>query len=224
MYKILIIEDDEKIAEIIFENISKWGYEGRIIGNFSKVSEEFLSYSPHLVLLDINLPLFDGFYWCNKIRQVSKVPIIFISARDSNMDIIMAVNMGGDDYVIKPFSIDILMAKVNALFRRVYSYHNSKINTIEHKGIFLNLNDFTIVFEEKKMELTKNETKIMQILMENAGSIVSRYDIAKNLWDSENFVDDNTLTVNITRVRRKLEDMGLKNCIQTRKSEGYIIL
>ena len=224
MYKILIIEDDKKIAEIISENISKWGYDGRIVRDFSKILEEFSNYDPHLLLMDINLPLFDGFYWCNKIRQVSKIPIIFVSSRDSNMDIIMAVNMGGDDYITKPFSIDILMAKINALFRRVYSYQNSKLSLIEHNGIFLNLNDFTITFKEKRIELTKNETKIMQILVENAGSIVTRYDIAKSLWDSEDFVDDNTLTVNINRARRKLEDIGLRNYIQTRKNEGYIIL
>jgi DNA-binding response OmpR family regulator len=224
MYKILIIEDDKKIAEVISENIFKWGYDGRIVSDFSKILEEFSNYDPHLLLLDINLPLFDGFYWCSKIRMISKIPIIFVSARDSNMDIIMAVNMGGDDYITKPFSIDLLMAKINALFRRVYSYQNSKLSLIEYNGIFLNLNDFSVTFKDKKIELTKNETKVMQILMENAGSIVTRYDIAKSLWDSEDFVDDNTLTVNINRVRKKLEDVGLKNYIQTKKNEGYTII
>ncbi|WP_125152156.1 response regulator transcription factor [Clostridium rectalis] len=223
MFKIMIVEDDFKIREIILENIKKWGYDGMYIEDFNKTFDSFVKYQPHLVLMDVNLPSFDGFYWCNKIREVSKVPIIFISSRNTNMDIIMSVNMGGDDFIQKPFSLDVLMAKVNALLRRTYSYSNVDSNIIQHKGVVLNLKDNNLIYKDIKIELTKNEYKIVYILMKNNGSIVSRDKIMRSLWEDESFVDDNTLTVNINRLRKKLDDVNLKNFIKTKKGQGYII-
>ena len=223
MFKVLIVEDDVKIRDIILENIHKWGYEGMIVEDFSKVVERFAEYQPHLVLLDINLPAFDGFYWCGKIREVSKVPILFISSRNSNMDIIMAVNMGGDDFVQKPFSLDVLLAKVNALLRRTYSYVDVETNILEHQGVVLNLKDSCVLYQQQKQGLTKNEFKILYILMKNNGKVVSRDDIMRKLWEDESFVDDNTLTVNINRLRKDLGDMGLEDFIKTKRGQGYII-
>jgi len=152
MFKIMVVEDDLKISEIVLENIKKWGYEGLTIKDFSEVFNNFIEYQPHLVLLDINLPAFDGFYWCKKIREVSKVPIIFISSRNSNMDIIMAINMGGDDFIQKPFSLEVLMTKVNALLRRTYSYVDTSTDVLEYNGVVLNLKDNTVVFNDYKEE------------------------------------------------------------------------
>lgn len=223
MFKILIVEDDVKIRDIILENIHKWGYEGMIAEDFSKIMEIFTEYQPHLVLLDINLPAFDGFYWCDKMREISKVPILFISSRNSNMDIIMAVNMGGDDFVQKPFSLEVLLAKVNALLRRTYSYVDVEANVLEHQGVVLNLKDSCVLYQQQKQELTKNEFRILYILMKNNGSVVSRDDIMRKLWEDESFVDDNTLTVNINRLRKDLGDMGLGDFIKTKRGQGYII-
>lgn len=223
MFKIMIVEDDEKIRNIILENLKKWGYEGVGTENFDEVLNDFIEYKPHLVLLDINLPTFDGFYWCNKIREISKVPIIFISSRNTNMDIIMSVNMGGDDFIQKPLSIEVLMAKINALIRRTYSYVNTDTNVIEYNGVVLNLKDNNVVYNEEKLELTKNEYKILHLLMKNSGSVVSRDKMMRSLWEDESFIDDNTLTVNINRLRKKLTDLGLNDFIKTKKGQGYII-
>ncbi|MBC8061576.1 MAG: response regulator transcription factor [Clostridiaceae bacterium] len=224
MVKIMIVEDDLKMREIILENIVKWGFQGTYVQDFNNVFDDFAKYEPHLVLMDINLTTYDGFYWCSKIREVSKVPIIFISSRNTNMDIIMAVNMGGDDFIQKPFSLDVLMAKINALLRRTYNYTNDFLSIIEHKGAVLNLKDSTVLFKDKKLELTKNEFKILYTLMKDKGNIVSRDMIMRALWEDESFVDDNTLTVNINRLRKKLEDLGLIDYIQTKKGQGYVIL
>jgi len=223
VFKIMIVEDDPKMREIVLENINKWGFEGFALTDFSAVLSEFIKFEPHLLLLDINLPAFDGFYWCSKIREISRVPIIFISSRESNMDIIMAMNMGGDDYLQKPFSLEVLMAKINALLRRTYSYTEHETSAVEHNGVILNLNDAHLQYENEKTELTKNEYRIAYILMKKAGQIVSRDEIMRGLWEDESFVDDNTLTVNINRLRRKLGDIGLNDFIQTRKGQGYII-
>lgn len=224
MFKIMIVEDDIKIREIMFENIQKWGFEGICVTDLNKVFNTFIKHKPHLVLMDINLPSFDGFYWCNKIREVSKVPIIFISSRSTNMDIIMAINMGGDDFVQKPFSLEVLMVKINALLRRTYSYSNIESDIIEHNGIVLNLKEGNLTHNEEKLNLTKNEFKILHILMKSIGSIVSRDKIMRELWKDERFVDDNTLTVNINRLRKKLSNIGLQDFIQTKKGQGYIII
>lgn len=224
MFKILVIEDDEVIGEEILNAVRKHGYEGKRIEDFNKVMEEFVKYKPDLVLLDINLPAYDGFYWCGKIRMLSKVPIIFISSRTEEMDIIIATNMGGDDYVTKPFSINILLTKINALLRRTYSYFNdSKSDVITYKGLILNLKDDTVMYDGNNIQLTRNEFKILHILMKNKGTIVSRDRIIRELWQDESFVDDNTLTVNIARLRKKLKNIGLPNYIETQKSMGYIV-
>lgn len=224
MFKILIIEDDYKIREIILENVKKWGFSGLCVEDFNQIFNIFLKYDPHLILLDINLPAFDGFYWCNKIREISQVPIIFISSRNSNMDIIMAMNQGGDDFIQKPFSMEVLIAKINALLRRTYSYSTVEANVIEHKGVVLNLKDNQLIYHDKKLELTKNEFKIMHLLMKNNGTIINRDKIMQSLWEDESFVDDNTLTVNINRLRKKLNQIGLSGFIQTKKGQGYIII
>lgn len=224
MFKILIIEDDYKIRQIILEHLQKWGFEGLSVEEFNSILTIFLKYSPHLILLDINLPAFDGFYWCKKIREISEVPIIFISSRTSNMDIIMAINQGGDDFIQKPFSMEVLIAKINALLRRAYSYRKTEANLIEYQGVILNLPDNQLLYQEQKLALTKNEFKIMLVLMKNKGTIVKREQIMQSLWEDESFIDDNTLTVNINRLRKKLNQIGLSEFIQTRKRQGYMIL
>jgi DNA-binding response OmpR family regulator len=223
-YKIYIVEDDNKIAQIMKSNLEKWDYVCLTAADFKGIEKEFIDFNPHLVLLDIILPSYDGFYWCEKIRRLSKLPIVFISSKNTNMDIVMAINMGGDDFIVKPFSISVLVAKVNALFRRSYSYLNSETNIIEHDGIILDLRCSSLSYNNKSMELSKNEVKILYLLFKNSGSIVSRKQIQQYLWDSENFIDDNTLTVNINRIRKKLELFGLKDVIETKKGTGYIIV
>lgn len=224
MFKIMVVEDDKTIKNIILENIVRWGFTPIDIDDYGEVFNTFVKEDPHLVLLDINLPSYDGFYWCNKIRTVSKVPIVFISSRNSNMDIVMAMNMGGDDFVQKPFSMEVLMAKINALLRRTYDYTNVESSIIEHRTVVLNLKDNNLIYNDKKVELTKNEFKILYILMKNNGTIVSREKIMRKLWEDESFVDDNTLTVNINRLRKKLTDIDLENFIETKKGQGYVIL
>ena len=219
----MLVEDEEKIRDILKSSLSKWGWEIIIPQNFNNVMDEFIKLQPHLVVLDINLPVFDGFYWCNKIRDISKVPILFLSSRSTNMDIVMAVQMGGDDYLTKPFSMEVLLAKINALLRRTYSYIDTKMDTIDYNGAVLSLKDNTIYYDNKKLELTKNEFKILYTLMKKHESIVSREKIIEELWEDENFIDDNTLTVNINRLRKKLNEIGLNNFIKTVKNQGYCI-
>lgn len=223
MFKVMIVEDDPKIREIVLENLTKWGFTGVYVENFSETLNVFIENKPHLVLMDINLPCFDGFYWCNKIREVSKVPIIFLSSRNTNMDIVMAMNMGGDDFIQKPYSLDVLMAKIQAILRRTYSYTSVESNVIEFKSVVLNLKDSNVLYNDDKVELTKNEFKILYILMKNNGKVVSRDKIMRSLWEDESFVDDNTLTVNINRLRKKLTDLGIDEFIKTKKGQGYIV-
>lgn len=223
MYKIFVVEDDLSLAKNIGEGISKWDYDFKLVEDFENILEEYISYSLDLILMDINLPYFDGFHWCRKIREISKVPIIFLSSRDSNMDIIMAVNMGGDDFVTKPFSMDILLAKIQALLRRTYSYGDEKGELIEFNSAILNINDGSISYNKEKLELTRNEFKILQLLMKNQGKIVSRERIMRALWDDEYFISENTLTVNINRLRKSLETIGLYDFIVTKKSQGYMV-
>lgn len=222
MYKILIVEDDPAIALLLEDGLNKWGFEATHITDFMKVIDVFSEYQPHLVLLDLSLPFYNGYYWCNEIRKLSKVPIVFLSSHTENMDIIMAMNMGADDYVTKPFSLDIMVAKLQAILRRTYAYY-SDISALSVGKAILNLNDTTLSVDDRKLELTKNEYKIMQILMENKNNIVTRDQLMKKLWDSDSFIDDNTLTVNINRLRKKLEDYGLTDFINTKKGLGYII-
>lgn len=222
MYKILIVEDDITIANILNENLKKWGFDSTCITDFTSITNKFLEINPHLVLMDISLPFFNGYYWCSEIRKTSKVPIIFISSNNSNMDIVMAINMGGDDFITKPFSLDIVIAKVQAILRRSYSYVG-ETKALEHAGAILNLSEAALYYKDSKIDLTKNEYKILEVLLENKGSIVGRDMIMKKLWDNDSFIDDNTLTVNMNRLRKKLESYMLFDFITTKKGLGYII-
>lgn len=187
------------------------------VTQFDQVLAEFEQTSPHLILLDINLPVFDGYYWCQQIRSVSKVPIIFLSSRNQNMDIIMAINMGGDDFIQKPFDLDILLAKISALIRRKYTYQEEENIRFIHRGLKLNVTNSTIEFNGQSNELSRNEFILLQLMMRNIGKIVSRDDLMQALWNEEQFVDDNTLTVNVNRMRRKIAAIGLEDFIVTGK-------
>ena len=222
MIEILIVEDDKVIADTVKEQLIKWGYEAFVVTDFSDVLKTFVEVEPHLVLMDIGLPFFNGYHWCTQIRTVSKVPIIFMSSMSDNMNIVMAINMGGDDFIVKPFDINVLIAKVQAMLRRTYSFVEST-NIIEHNGCILNMNDQSFTYNNNKVELTKNEYKILQYLLENVGKVVTRDSIMMKLWESDDFIDDNTLTVNVTRLRKKLELAGLSDYIKTKKGVGYII-
>lgn len=222
MYKILVIEDDIVISAEIMKHLLKWGYQVEAITDFNAVTKQFLHFEPHLVLMDIGLPFYNGYYWCGEIRKLSKVPIIFVSSASDNMNIVMAVNMGGDDFITKPFELEVLAAKVQAILRRTYSFQTQTME-LEHRGVILNLSDATLLYQGEKIELTKNEFRILQLLYEHIGSTVSREQIMKTLWDNECFVDDNTLTVNVTRIRKKLEEVGIFELIQTKKGMGYMI-
>ncbi len=223
MYRIMIIEDDEKIRRIVADTLKKWKYEVIEVTKFDEVIKEFKQAEPHLVLVDINLPVFDGYYWCQQIRSVSKVPIIFLSSRNQNMDIIMAINMGGDDFIQKPFDLDILVAKINALIRRKYTYQEDEQVHFSHRGLKLNLSSSTIESKGQTLELSRNEFILLQVMMRNIGKIISRDDLMQALWNDEQFVDDNTLTVNVNRLRKKIAVLGLEDYIVTRKGMGYLI-
>lgn len=222
MYKILIVEDDMMIAKTLSSHLEKWDYEVRYVKDFKNVMNDFLEFEQQLVLMDIILPLFNGFYWCTEIRKIAKTPIVFLSSASDNMNIVMAMNMGGDDFIEKPFDLNVVTAKVQAMLRRAYSFQGN-LNVLEHQGLLLNLNDGIVSYKEKKAELTKNEFKILQVLMEHAGKIVTREELMTALWESDAFVDDNTLTVNVTRLRRKLAELAAVEFIKTKKGIGYII-
>jgi len=222
MYKILIIEDDITIAKSLKNCLCGWNYEAEYITDFKDITKQFIEFDPHCVLLDISLPFFNGYHWCSEIRKISKVPIIFISSMSDNMNVVMAVNMGGDDFIAKPFDLNIVVAKVQALLRRTYSF-GGQMNVIEHNGAVLNLNDNTLEYKNSKIELTKNEFKITQILLENMGKVISRDAIMERLWQSDSYIDDNTLTVNVTRLRKRLGDIGLFDFVKTKKGIGYMV-
>lgn len=222
MQKIMIVEDDEIISASVEKHLKNWGYDVRNIKDFESVLKEFADYNPHLVLMDISLPYFNGYYWCEEIRKVSKVPIIFVSSASDNMNIIMAVNMGGDDFIAKPFERNVLLAKVQAILRRTYDF-GAQTSLLEHRGAILDIGNQTLTFEGEQIELTKNEYRILKTLIENKGKTVSRDKIMIKLWESDSFVDDNTLTVNMTRLRKKLESAGMRNFIETKKGLGYYV-
>lgn len=222
MYKILIVEDDQVIAAIMRKHILSWGFDAACVEDFSRVLEIFTSYAPHLVLLDIRLPFYNGFHWCTQIRKTSRVPILFISSASDNMNIVMAMNMGGDDFIAKPFDLNILIAKIQAILRRSYDY-SEPTPALCHRGATLNLSDATLQYNGQTLELTKNDYRILLTLMENRGKIVSRETLMEKLWQTDSFVDENTLTVNITRLRKKLDVLGLDNFITTKKGMGYIL-
>ncbi len=222
MYRIFIVEDDMTIAGALAKHLKRWGYETDYVRDFKNVVERFIEFGPQLVILDIMLPLFNGFHWCQEIRKISKVPIIFLSSASDNMNIVMAMNMGGDDFIEKPFDLNVVTAKVQAVLRRAYAFQGA-VEVVECRGIVLKLNDATVNIKGQEKELTKNEFRILRLLMEKAGRIVPREEIIENLWESDEFIDDNTLTVNVTRLRRKLESMGASDVIRTKKGIGYMI-
>ena len=220
MHKILLVEDDEVIRQQVKKMLEQWGYEVVLVEDFMEVLSLFLKEEPHLVLMDIGLPLFNGYHWCQEIRKVSKVPIMFLSSRDQAMDIVMAINMGGDDFVTKPFDQNVLLAKIQGLLRRSYEFGKDQ-SLLEYMGVILNLKAMDLVYQGEVVSLTKNEFQILQVLFERSGNIVSREDLMKELWNSDFFIDDNTLSVNVVRLRKKLEAVGLKDFIETKKGVGY---
>lgn len=222
MYKLLIVEDEQGISEEIKRQAENWGLEVRCAADFRNIMAEFAEFDPQLVLMDIALPFFDGYHWCSEIRKVSKVPIIFISSASDNMNIVMAMNMGADDFIAKPFDGSVLIAKVQAMLRRTYDFGGA-MPVLEHKGALLNTGDGCLTYGEEKLELTKNEYRILLCLMENKGTIVSREKLMEALWATDSFVDENTLSVNVGRLRKKLEAVGLKDFIATKFGAGYII-
>lgn len=220
MYKILIVEDDNVISEEMARHLTKWGYEVEIVTDLRDIIGHFGRFQPQLVLMDIGLPFYNGYYWCGEIRKVSQIPVIFISFASDNMNIVMAVNMGGDDFISKPFELEVLAAKVQAILRRAYAF-SGQTALMEYKGILLNVSEMSILYNKNKLALSKNEFRIMQVLFDNTGKTVERETIMKRLWDDECFVDDNTLTVNINRLRKRLEDIGIRELILTKKGVGY---
>ena len=222
MYRILIVEDDSGIASAVSEQIKNWGMDTKCVTDFRNVVAEFAEYEPHLVLMDIALPFMNGYHWCSEIRKVSKVPIVFISSASDNMNIIMAVNMGADDFIAKPFDGNVLIAKIQALLRRTYDFAES-ITVLEHRGAMLDTGDGTFVYGDSRITLSKNEYRILLVLMKNKGKVVSREKLMEALWQTDEFVDDNALTVNVGRLRKKLDAAGISDFIGTKFGVGYII-
>ena len=223
MYRILIIEDDFTMAEAMKKQIESWGHEVRLAEDFQNVISTFAECDPHMVLVDIMLPFFNGYHWCSEIRKISQVPVIFISSVSDNMNIVMAMNMGGDDFIPKPVDLNVMMAKIQAVLRRTYDMGGGKTAMLEHRGAVLNLSDTTLTYQGERIELTKNEFRILQTLMENKGRIVSRDTLMTKLWQTDSYVEENTLTVNINRLRKKLENAGLSEFITTKVGSGYIV-
>lgn len=222
MYRIFIVEDDSTIASAMERQITQWGFSVRCAQNFQDIMTEFQEFEPHLVLLDRMLPFFGGYHWCSEIRKISTVPIVFVSSAADNMNIVMAMNMGGDDFIAKPFDMNVLMAKLQAILRRTYDFDGG-MQTLEYRGAVLNLADASLSYKGKRIDLTKNDYRILQTLMENKGKVISRDILMQRLWETDSFVDENTLTVNVTRLRKKLADAGLEDFIVTKKGMGYLI-
>ena len=222
MYRLLIVEDDKGIADAIKVQAELWNLKVHCIENFRSVMAEFAEFDPHIILLDIALPFFNGYHWCSEIRKVSKVPIIFISSASDNMNMVMAMNMGADDFIAKPFDQSVLMAKLQALLRRTYDFSTS-VPVLEHRSALLNTGDNTLTYKEEKISLSKNEFRILLILMENKGKVVSREKLMEQLWETDSFIDENTLSVNVGRLRKRLDAVGLENFITTKFGVGYLI-
>lgn len=223
MKKILIVEDDPKLANYLYKDVTKYGYDAKRVEDFSKIEEEFLQYDPHLVLLDINLPYYDGFYWCRQIRRHSTCPIIFISARTGDMDQVMALEHGGDDFITKPFHPEIVLAKIKSQLRRAYGEYagSEQERIIEKKGLKLYVERLELVFEDTILPVSKNEAQIIELLMKRHPRVAGREDLLVKLWDDESFVDENTLNVNIARVRKKFQTLGMTDAIETVRGIGY---
>lgn len=222
MYKVFLVEDDDSIAGAITKRLSDWEFEVRRADDYRDITEEFKTFDPHIVLLDISLPFYNGFHWCGEIRRFSKCPVVFISSASDNLNIVTAMNMGGDDFIAKPFDLSVLVAKIQAILRRSYDFADN-IGVITHKGAVLNTADATLKFNGEKIDLTKNEYRIMETLLENKGKVVSRERLMNKLWETDSYVDENTLSVNIARLRKKLEQAGLHGYITTKIGLGYIV-
>lgn len=219
--RILLVEDDAAITQVLTRQLSGWGYDVDTPADFSDVMETFRRVRPHLVLLDISLPFRSGFYWCARIREESDTPVLFLSCAGDNMNQVTALNMGADDFIVKPFDLDVLVAKVRAMLRRAYG--SGQKTELECRGAVLDLGSAALVFGGKRLDLSKNEFRILEVLMENKGRPVARDTIMQRLWENDSFVDDNTLTVNVARLRRRLEEAGLEGFILTRKGLGYLV-
>jgi len=220
--KIFFIEDDEKIRNELITFLSRYGYECSFSTDFENIVEKALEEKPSIILLDINLPYFDGYYICREIRKLSNVPIIVVTSRDSELDELMSMNLGADDFITKPYNTEILLARISSILRRTYG--NVEMDILEYRGLYYNRATSEVEFNDNKLELTKNESKILNTLMASKGKIVSRNELMKVLWQSEEFVDDNTLTVNINRLRKKLEEIGALDYLQTKRGQGYLLI
>ena len=222
MYRMLIIEDDKGIANAIKAQAELWDLQVCCVENFRNVMTEFAEFDPHIILLDITLPFFNGYHWCSEIRKVSKAPIIFISSASDNMNMVMAMNMGADDFIAKPFNQSVLMAKLQAMLRRTYNFATA-VPVLEHRGALINTGDNTLTYKDEKISLSKNEFRILLILMENKGKVVSREKLMEQLWETDSFIDENTLSVNVGRLRKRLDAAGLDDFITTKFGVGYLI-
>lgn len=222
MYKIFIVEDDPSIAGSLQQLLTSWGHEAYAAQDLSDIMPEFVKFDPQIALLDIMLPFYNGYHWCSRIREISTIPVVFISSASDNMNIVMAMNMGGDDFISKPFDTNVLVAKLEAILRRAYGM-GTKAALMEHKGVILNLSDGSATVNGNRVDLTKNEMKILQVLMENKGKIVSRDTLMTKLWQSDSYVEENTLTVNVNRLRKKLDESGAAGFIKTKVGSGYIV-
>ncbi|MCP8328721.1 response regulator transcription factor [Streptococcus suis] len=220
MQKILLIEDDKTISQLVAKNLINWGYQVQEVKDFQMVLEQMEEFQPHLILLDIGLPFFNGYYWCQEIRKTSRVPIMFLSSHDQPMDIVMAINMGADDYVTKPFEMTVLLAKVQGLLRRTYDFVGEQ-SVLWFEEVSLDLKTMQVSYGQVVEELTRNEFQILRVLFEHGKEVVSREELMRELWNSDIFVDDNTLSVNIARLRKKLAELGLPDLIMTKKGVGY---
>ena len=222
MYRILLVEDDAALADAITQVLTAWGHEVQKVRDFRHVTEEFAEWKPQIVLMDLMLPFFNGHHWTQELRRITSVPIVYLSSASDNLNIVMAMNMGGDDFIAKPFDLTVLMAKIQAILRRTYDF-GSETNIITHKGAMLNVSDATLSFNGEKIDLTKNEYRILLTLLENKGKVVSRELLMNRLWETDSYVDENTLTVNVSRLRKKLEKSGLADFIETKSGMGYIV-
>lgn len=220
MQKILVVEDDRTISQLVAKNLVHWGYQVQEVKDFHTVLEQISNFQPHLIVLDIGLPFFNGYYWCQEIRKTSRVPIMFLSSHDQPMDIVMAINMGADDYVTKPFEMTVLLAKIQGLLRRSYDFIGEQ-SLLWFEEVSLDLKTMQVYFKQAVEDLTKNEFQILRVLFEHSREVVSREELMRELWNSDFFVDDNTLSVNIARLRKKLAELGLPGLIATKKGVGY---
>lgn len=222
MYRILVVEDDFSMAQVLRQELGRWGYDVRLAEDFQNIIPAFVDYDPHLVLLDVMLPFYNGYHWCGEIRKISNVPVVFLSSASDNMNIVMAMNLGGDDFIPKPVDLSVLTAKLQAVLRRSYG-PGGKVPVLEHRGVVLNLGDASLTYRDRRLELSKNEFRILQTLLENRGKVVSRDTLMTKLWQVDCYVEENTLTVNVARLRKKLEGVGLLDFIRTRVGAGYLV-